>query len=161
MWIIAGFRDAHAKSAATILAAVKKVMSERGTTKVTLVGHSLGSCSLTLGCKYMCSFQRHSEPGGALSFLEAVYLRSNLATSTTFKIVTLGCPRVGNQAWADYIDAKVSLACRFTHPEYPSHLYPSVLGRDTPQQLGGSYSYCTGPFLGLSPSQRRGNADIY
>lgn len=38
-----GFATAHAASATAVLAAVKKVLSDHGITKVTTVGHSLGT----------------------------------------------------------------------------------------------------------------------
>jgi len=79
-----GFVAEHAKTANAILAAVQKGMSTFSTTSVTMVGHSLG---------------------GALSMLESVYLPLHLPSTTTFKTVLYGCPRVGNQDFANWVDA--------------------------------------------------------
>ncbi|KAF8705496.1 Alpha beta-hydrolase, partial [Rhizoctonia solani] len=91
-----GFRDAHAATAATILAAVKKVIAERSATKVTLVGHSLG---------------------GALAALDALYLKLNLPSTIAIKAVTYGQPRVGNQEFADLFQQKITDYSRITNIE--------------------------------------------
>ncbi|CCO31160.1 Lipase [Rhizoctonia solani AG-1 IB] len=91
-----GFRDAHAATAAQILAAVKKVMAERSTTKVTTVGHSLG---------------------GAIAALDALYLKLNLPSTTAIKAVTFGQPRVGNQEFADWFQQKITDYSRITNIE--------------------------------------------
>ncbi|GAB1518649.1 hypothetical protein RhiTH_001713 [Rhizoctonia solani] len=91
-----GFRDAHAATAATILAAVKKIIAERSATKVTLVGHSLG---------------------GALAALDALYLKLNLASTIAIKAVTYGQPRVGNQEFADLFQQKITDYSRITNIE--------------------------------------------
>ncbi|PBK69069.1 lipase [Armillaria solidipes] len=85
-----GFRDAQARSAEDILHAVTTALSEHNTNSVTLVGHSLGA---------------------ALSLLDAVYLPLHLDASYT--MVGYGLPRVGNQEFADYLDA--SLAGKISH----------------------------------------------
>jgi predicted lipase len=36
--------------------------------------------------------------------ISGIHLKTNLPSNITFKLVTYGCPRVGNQAFADYID---------------------------------------------------------
>ncbi|QRV84521.1 Lipase (class 3) [Ceratobasidium sp. AG-Ba] len=79
-----GFQEAQKRSATTKLAAVKKAIVERGTSLVTLTGHSLG---------------------GAISLIDALYLSINLP-SATLKVVTHGMPRVGNPAFATLIDSK-------------------------------------------------------
>lgn len=85
LWL-GGFADAQAAGAKSILAAVKKVFSDHGISKVTLVGHSLGA---------------------AISTIEGVYLKLALPSTTTFKHVLHGSPRVGNQEFANYIDSHV------------------------------------------------------
>jgi predicted lipase len=70
-----GFKDEQAKTAASVLSAVQTGMSKHGATKVTLVGHSLGA---------------------ALSLLDSVYLPLHLPSSTTFKTIIYGLPRVGH-----------------------------------------------------------------
>ncbi|KDN43367.1 hypothetical protein RSAG8_06151, partial [Rhizoctonia solani AG-8 WAC10335] len=92
--IHSGFRDAHASTAAPVLAAVKRVIAEKGATKVTLVGHSLG---------------------GAIAALDALFLKLNLPSTISIKAVTYGQPRVGNQAFADLIDNKITDFSRITN----------------------------------------------
>jgi predicted lipase len=99
-----GFTNAQANSAAAVLAAVKRIMSERGVTKATIVGHSLG---------------------GAIANLDAIYLKLQIP-SLSVKIVTYGQPRVGNQAFADYMDAKFPDLTRVTNQ---ADLIPIVPGR--------------------------------
>ncbi|KAF9485578.1 lipase class 3 family protein [Pholiota conissans] len=86
-----GFANEHAKTATAVLAAVKKALQQSKFNKVTLVGHSLGK-----------------NLGGALSLLESVYLPLFLPT-VTFRMIGYGTPRVGNQAFATYIDQHVNL----------------------------------------------------
>ncbi|KAG8721077.1 hypothetical protein FRC11_002994, partial [Ceratobasidium sp. 423] len=100
-----GFRDAHAASASAVLAAVKKVLAEKSSNKVTLVGHSLG---------------------GAIATLDALYLKLNLPSTTTIKAVTYGQPRVGNQEFANLIDQKITDFSRITNIE---DVIPIVPGR--------------------------------
>ncbi|KAF8508913.1 alpha beta-hydrolase, partial [Gautieria morchelliformis] len=52
---------------------------------VTIVGHSLGA---------------------AISLIDAVYLPLHLPSTTIFKFVGYDMPRVGNQAFASYLDAR-------------------------------------------------------
>ncbi|KAJ7282091.1 Alpha/Beta hydrolase protein, partial [Mycena rebaudengoi] len=84
-----GFVEAHARTASDVLAAVTKALTWYNADHITLVGHSLAS--------------------GALSLLDSVYLPLHLASSVKFNTVVYGMPRVGNQAFADYVDAKLSL----------------------------------------------------
>jgi predicted lipase len=63
-------------------------MSKYDTTSVTTVGHSLGA---------------------AISLLDAVYLPLWLPSTTKFKTIVYGLPRVGNQAFANYVDAHATL----------------------------------------------------
>ncbi|KAG8935712.1 hypothetical protein FRC02_006760 [Tulasnella sp. 418] len=100
-----GFTNAHAKSSPAILNAVKKILSERGVSKVTLVGHSLG---------------------GAIAILDAMSLRLTLPSTTKFKIVTYGQPRVGNQEFADYVDRYFPDYARITND---LDIVPIVPGR--------------------------------
>jgi hypothetical protein len=66
-----------------VLAAVQKAMSTYGTRTVTTVGHSLGA---------------------AISLLDAVSLSRRLPSGTTVKFFGYGLPRVGNPAFASYVD---------------------------------------------------------
>jgi len=98
-----GFGDDQAKTATAILAAVQQGMAAHSTTSVTLVGHSLGA---------------------ALSMLDAVYLQLHLPTTTTFRTTLYGCPRVGNQAFANYIDAHAFQLTRINNMEDPVPTLP-------------------------------------
>jgi len=99
-----GFAAEQAKTASSVLAAVQKGMSQFGATKVTIVGHSLGA---------------------AISLIDSVYLPLHLPSGTTFQTVTYGLPRVGNQAFADYVDAHQHL----THINNKKDPIPIVPGR--------------------------------
>ncbi|KAF4612438.1 hypothetical protein D9613_004374 [Agrocybe pediades] len=98
-----GFLKEQAKTANTILAAVKTTIAAHGATKVTVVGHSLG---------------------GALALLDGVFLPLHIS-GVTFRTITYGMPRVGNQAFADYVDSHISL----THINNKEDLVPILPGR--------------------------------
>lgn len=98
-----GFANEQAKTAPTILAAVRTAISAHGATKVTIVGHSLGA---------------------AIALLDSVYLPLHVS-GVTFRTVGYGMPRVGNQAFANYVDAHLSL----THINNKKDLVPIVPGR--------------------------------
>ncbi|KIO34151.1 hypothetical protein M407DRAFT_223817 [Tulasnella calospora MUT 4182] len=95
-----GFQDTFKRSASSILAAVKTVIAAKSSSKVTLVGHSLG---------------------GALALLDSIYLKIQIPSITT-KTVTLGGPRVGNPAFASYL-ASFDLT-RITHELDPIPIVP-------------------------------------
>ncbi|KAG8746074.1 hypothetical protein FRC10_006177 [Ceratobasidium sp. 414] len=101
-----GFRDAHAASAPQILAAVQKIIVEKGATKVTVVGHSLG---------------------GAIAALESLYLKLNLPSSVAIKGVTYGQPRVGNPDFANWIDATIDDFSRITNMDDPIPILPGLI----------------------------------
>ncbi|TFY56837.1 hypothetical protein EVJ58_g7395 [Rhodofomes roseus] len=98
-----GFADAQAKSATQVLAAVNTTMSKHSTNKITLVGHSLGA---------------------AISLLDTVYLHLQLP-SAALSFVGYGLPRVGNQAFADYVDA---LGASVTHINNKEDFIPILPG---------------------------------
>ncbi|KZT69279.1 lipase [Daedalea quercina L-15889] len=98
-----GFANAQASTATQVLAAVQQTMSNHSTTKVTLVGHSLGA---------------------AISLLDTVYLHLNLPAAT-LSYVGYGLPRVGNQAFADYVDA---LGASVTHINNKEDFVPILPG---------------------------------
>ncbi|KAI0297455.1 lipase [Multifurca ochricompacta] len=81
-----GFAREHEKTADQVLSSVKTVLSNSKTSTVTVVGHSLGA---------------------ALSLLDSVYLRLQLPASVNVKAVVYGLPRVGNQDWANFVDAQL------------------------------------------------------
>ncbi|EIW75197.1 alpha beta-hydrolase [Coniophora puteana RWD-64-598 SS2] len=103
-------------------------MSQYSATAVTLVGHSLGA---------------------ALSLLDSVYLPLHLPSGTTFKTVNYGLPRVGNQAFADYVDANLKLT-HINNEEDPIPTVPGMfLGFVHPAgevhiQDSGSWDTCPG-----------------
>jgi len=98
-----GFKDAQADTATDVLAAVQSAMSNFSANSVTLVGHSLGA---------------------AITLLDSVYLPLHLPAGTQFKTVGYGLPRVGNQAFANYVDANLQL----THVTNEKDPIPTVPG---------------------------------
>jgi hypothetical protein len=99
-----GFTNAQANSASAVLAAVKKIMKDRSVTKVTVIGHSLG---------------------GAIAQLDAIFLKLQIP-SLAVKVITYGQPRIGNQAFANYMDTNFPDLTRVTNQE---DLIPIVPGR--------------------------------
>ncbi|KAI6149906.1 Alpha/Beta hydrolase protein [Pisolithus tinctorius] len=83
-----GFNSAQARAFADVLAAVQAALSKYGSSSVTVVGHSLGA---------------------AISLIDSVYLPLHLPSGTTFQTIVYGLPRVGNQAFADYVDTHLYL----------------------------------------------------
>lgn len=121
------------RTASDILSAVQTTLSEHGTNSVTLVGHSLGA---------------------ALSLLDSVFLPLHLPSSTTFQSVLYGLPRVGNQAWANFVDTnnKVKLT-HINNKEDPVPILPGMfLGFHHPSgeahiQDSGAWDACPGKYV--------------
>ncbi|KAF8075211.1 alpha beta-hydrolase, partial [Lyophyllum atratum] len=90
-----------------VLAAVKSALSTNGSKKVTIVGHSLG---------------------GAIALITSIYLPLHLPSGTIFRIITYGMPRVGNQAFADYIDAHAAVTHINNKKDIVPILPPRFLG---------------------------------
>ncbi|KAF8914460.1 alpha/beta-hydrolase [Mucidula mucida] len=107
-----GFGRSQADSATQVLAAVTSAMSTHSTNTVTVVGHSLG---------------------GAIALISGVYLDLQLP-STNLNVIAYGMPRVGNQEFADYVDAHLSVS----HVNNEEDLVPILPGRS----LG--YHHCSG-----------------
>ncbi|KXN86807.1 Lipase [Leucoagaricus sp. SymC.cos] len=101
-----GFANDYTKSAAKVLDVVKRTASDYKATKMTTVGHSLG---------------------GALALLDGVYLPLHIS-GVSFRTITYGMPRVGNQAFADYVDTDVSLTHINNRKETIPLLPPRFLG---------------------------------
>ncbi|THH17777.1 hypothetical protein EW146_g3109 [Bondarzewia mesenterica] len=99
-----GFAAAQARSAADVLAAVESTLSSYGANSVTIVGHSLGA---------------------ALALLDSVYLPLHLPSSVMFKTIGYGMPRVGNQAFANYVDANLHLT-HINNKEDPVPIIPGI-----------------------------------
>ncbi|PFH50962.1 hypothetical protein AMATHDRAFT_3474 [Amanita thiersii Skay4041] len=116
-----GFGEAHARylifggsntsvvsiwsrSANEVLDAVVTAMQESGFTNVTTVGHSLGA---------------------ALALISAVHLKHWLNESTVIRSIGYGMPRVGNQAFVDYVNSKFKgLNVRINNKEDPIPIVP-------------------------------------
>lgn len=79
----AGFYGATTRVAASLAPTVQAAV-QGGTTNVIVLGHSLG---------------------GAVGQMLGVYLTSLLGSSATVYVRTFAPARVGNPAWADYVDA--------------------------------------------------------
>jgi len=79
-----GFALEQAKTAPEILAAVQTLLEQHSSSSVVLIGHSLGA---------------------ALALLDTVYLPLHLPSGTRVRTIGYGMPRVGNQAFANYVDA--------------------------------------------------------
>jgi len=99
-----GFADAQAKAATDVLSAVQTTMSQYSASKVAIVGHSLGA---------------------AISLLDAVYLPLHISDAT-FTFVGYGLPRVGNQAFADYVDAQSTSVTHINNEEDPIPILPGM-----------------------------------
>jgi Lipase (class 3) len=82
----------HSSTALEILSAVKKTLSAQNLSSVTVVGHSLGA---------------------ALALLDGVFFSLQLPKDVTVEVISYGMPRVGNQAFADFVDSR--LGGRVTH----------------------------------------------
>ncbi|KAH8823222.1 alpha/beta-hydrolase [Flagelloscypha sp. PMI_526] len=98
-----GFKEAHADSAADVLAAVNKTMAAHSTNKITVVGWSLGA---------------------AISLLDGVHLHLTLPQADV-SVIGYGMPRVGNADWANYVDSIMpGKITRITHQDDPVPTLP-------------------------------------
>lgn len=145
-----GFGDAHARSATAVLAAVRNAISKYSATKVTIIGHSLG---------------------GALATISSIYLPLHLPADTVFKTITYGSPRVGNQAFVDYINARRDVSrvvnradivpivpgrfLGFAHVNGEKHILSSLQWVDCPGQ-DNTNSQCN---IGYAPNLWSGNSN--
>ena len=87
-----GFQDTQGRTADIVLSTVQSALASSGAKNVLVTGHSLGA---------------------AVASLDAVMLSMNLDPSITITPVVFGLPRVGNQDWANLVDATV---CRRYSP---------------------------------------------
>jgi len=97
-----GFIDAQGDTSTPIRTAVTSATTRFNTTKVTFVGHSLG---------------------GAIALLDAVYFKVNFP-SLTIAVRTYGMPRVGDQAFVNWVDANLKDQVRITNTEDPIPIVP-------------------------------------
>jgi len=117
-----GFQSVQASTATDVLNAVQSTLDTHGTNNVILASHSLGA---------------------ATALLDAVFLQLNLPKSISFQVVDFGLPRVGNQAFANYVDASGISVTRvinqhdivpilpgrflgFVHPSGEVHIEPNT-----------------------------------
>lgn len=101
-----GFAAEHAITAKTILVAVNQLLEKHSASSVTVVGHSLGA---------------------ALALLDAVYLPLHLPAITSLRMVGYGMPRVGNAAFANYVDtSKVLTVTHVNNREDPVPTVPPL-----------------------------------
>jgi len=124
-----GFQQTFERSASAILSAVESGISTYGASHIFVVGHSLGA---------------------AIGLLDGLYLSTHLSTPVTTTV--FGLPRVGNQAFANYIDAHALSLQHVTNdndivPRLPStdfgYEHPS--GEVFITSVGGStYDACPG-----------------
>ena len=126
------------RTAPTILTNVKETLAKYDVSSVTVTGHSLGA---------------------ALSLLEGVHLRVTLDASVGVRVIGYGMPRVGNQAFADWVDSH--LGGNVTHinnqhdpipilpSEFVGYVHPSG---EIHIQESGTWLSCPGesPFLLLT-----------
>nr|ABN45742.1 lipase [Antrodia cinnamomea] len=99
-----GFANEQSKTATDVLSAVQSAMSKHSASKVTVVGHSLGA---------------------AIALLDAVYLPLHISDAT-FSFIGYGLPRVGNQAFANYVDAQPTSVTHINNEEDPIPICPGM-----------------------------------
>ncbi|KAK0501862.1 Alpha/Beta hydrolase protein [Armillaria luteobubalina] len=102
------FLETFSRIASTVLSTVQSALTSTGAQSVVVTGHSLGAALATLD---------------ALMFHDAL---TNISIQTT----TFGSPRVGDQAFADFVDSSLSNEgfARITNKADPvPHLPPLVL----------------------------------
>ena len=96
----------HPRTAPYILSAVQNTLSAEGISSVTVVGHSLG---------------------GALALLDGVFLSLQLSKDIKVKVISYGMPRVGNKAFANFIDSQLSgLVTHVNNKEDPVPTVPGM-----------------------------------
>ncbi|THG96561.1 hypothetical protein EW026_g5293 [Hermanssonia centrifuga] len=123
-----GFAAAQSQAAPQILSAVNAALSQYAANHVTIVGHSLGA---------------------AIALLDSVYLPLHIS-GVTFKTVGYGLPRVGNQAFADYVDAHLTSLTHINNEEDFIPILPGMfLGYVHPSgevhiQDSGEWASCPG-----------------
>ncbi|KAK7047045.1 Alpha/Beta hydrolase protein, partial [Favolaschia claudopus] len=78
-----GFQTAWVQTSTVVLNAVKEVQAQVPDASVLVTGHSLGA---------------------AISLLDAIFLKQQLPSNTSVQVVGFGRPRVGNAAFATWVD---------------------------------------------------------
>ncbi|KAG5652726.1 hypothetical protein H0H81_003923 [Sphagnurus paluster] len=102
-----GFQKTFERTADTILAGVKSALAKTGAKKVLITGHSLG---------------------GVVGILDAMMLTQALGPSIKVTSQVFALPRMGNKAFANYVDAKLgSTMTRVSNQNDPVPLLPPKL----------------------------------
>ena len=90
--------------------------------------------------------------GAALSLLDGVYLRLQLSESVSVRVVGYGMPRVGNQDFANWVDANLGDVTHINNKEDPIPILPGMfLGYHHPSGEvhitdSGTWESCPGEF---------------
>ncbi|KAJ7173051.1 alpha/beta-hydrolase [Mycena crocata] len=79
-----GFQTAWVQSSTLVLSAVQKLQAQVPDASVLVTGHSLGA---------------------AVSLLDAIFLKQQLPSNTSIQVAGFGRPRVGNTAFATWVDS--------------------------------------------------------
>ncbi|KAI8996479.1 Alpha/Beta hydrolase protein [Trametes punicea] len=123
-----GFADAQANTATSVLQAVQETIDTYGTDNVVVTGHSLGA---------------------AIALLDAIYLPLHIP-SAKVTFIGYGLPRVGNQDFANYVDAQPISVTHINNKEDPIPIMPGeFLGYHHPSgevhiQDSGAWMACPG-----------------
>ena len=113
-----------------ILAAVLTLLNQHSGSSLVVIGHSLGA---------------------ALALLDSVYLQLHVPAGTSLTVISYGMPRVGNAAFANYVDA--TLSGNLTHINNKKDLVPIVPSRllgyvhpagEVHIQASGAWDACPG-----------------
>ncbi|KAL0567541.1 hypothetical protein V5O48_014454 [Marasmius crinis-equi] len=99
-----GFQKTFERTADGVLDGVKRGLADFNSTKVQVTGHSLGA---------------------SVAILDALMLKQELDSSVEIQTTLFGTPRVGNQEFADFVDATLgSTLTRITNQNDPVPLVP-------------------------------------
>ncbi|KIK50351.1 hypothetical protein GYMLUDRAFT_51247 [Collybiopsis luxurians FD-317 M1] len=104
-----GFQQTFERTADGVLAGVQQGLAANNANNVLITGHSLGA---------------------AVASLDAMFLKENLDPSVTLTTTVFGLPRVGDQAWADFVDSTLGDSFSFVtnqHDPVPT-VPPELLG---------------------------------
>ncbi|KAI0701470.1 alpha/beta-hydrolase [Cytidiella melzeri] len=98
-----GFQQTQNRTSTQVLSTVQSALSSTGFKRVLTTGHSLGA---------------------AVATLDAVMLRQQLSSDVEVDSVVFGLPRVGNQAFADMVDAIIPSFTHVTNQNDPVPVVP-------------------------------------